>query len=151
MDVGIISITIIQDWSERFLKKQKKSNVAYLPTDFAKEQYANYAKQQRQVIYRRRRLFVIFAVAAVVAILFGISLLRDFSRLHQLETYQDKTIVQKAETDQQITSLKKDVALLEDDDYVAKLARSRYFYSKEGEINFRLPDSVTQSQEETTK
>lgn len=151
MDVGIISITIIQDWSERFLKKQKKSNVAYLPTDFAKEQYANYAKQQRQVIYRRRRLFVIFAVAAVVAILFGISLLRDFSRLHQLEIYQDKTIVQKAETDQQITSLKKDVALLEDDDYVAKLARSRYFYSKEGEINFRLPDSVTQSQEETTK
>lgn len=151
MDVGIISIKIIQDWSERFLKKQKKSNVAYLPTDFAKEQYANYAKQQRQVIYRRRRLFVIFAVAAVVAILFGISLLRDFSRLHQLETYQDKTIVQKAETDQQITSLKKDVALLEDDDYVAKLARSRYFYSKEGEINFRLPDSVTQSQEETTK
>ncbi|EOT45344.1 MULTISPECIES: FtsB family cell division protein [Enterococcus] len=133
------------------MKKQKKSNVAYLPTDFAKEQYANYAKQQRQVIYRRRRLFVIFAVAAVVAILFGISLLRDFSRLHQLETYQDKTIVQKAETDQQITSLKKDVALLEDDDYVAKLARSRYFYSKEGEINFRLPDSVTQSQEETTK
>lgn len=133
------------------MKKQKKSNVAYLPTDFAKEQYANYAKQQRQVIYRRRRLFVIFAVAAVVAILFGISFLRDFSRLHQLETYQDKTIVQKAETDQQITSLKKDVALLEDDDYVAKLARSRYFYSKEGEINFRLPDSVTQSQEETTK
>ncbi|MHC9001820.1 FtsB family cell division protein [Enterococcus bulliens] len=122
-----------------------------MPTDFAKEQYANYAKQQRQVIYRRRRLFVIFAVAAIVAILFGISLFRDFSRLHQLETYQATKVVEKKDTDQQITSLKKDVALLEDDDYVAKLARSRYFYSKEDEINFRLPDEVTQSEEETTK
>ena len=36
--------------------------------------------------------------------------------------------------------LKVDVERLEDPDYVARYAREKYMYSKEGEIILRLPD-----------
>lgn len=36
--------------------------------------------------------------------------------------------------------LKVDVERLEDDDYVARYAREKYMYSKEGEIILRLPE-----------
>lgn len=36
--------------------------------------------------------------------------------------------------------LKVDVSRLEDPDYVARYAREKYMYSKEGEIILRLPD-----------
>ncbi len=132
------------------MKKQKKNKVAYLPTDFAKEQYATYAKQKRQVIFRRRRLAVICTVGIVAFISIGYSLARDYARLATLNTYKQETLVEQKQVNKQVKKLKADVALLEDDDYVAKLARSRYFYSKDGEINFKIPDSDSQSPTESS-
>ena len=37
-------------------------------------------------------------------------------------------------------NLKVQVGLLQDDEYVAKLARSRYYLSKDGELIFSLPE-----------
>lgn len=127
------------------MKKQNKNNVAYLPTNFAKEQYANYAKQQRQVIFRRRRLAVICTIGVLALISVGYSLMRDYARLATLNTYKQETLVEQKKVNKEVKQLKSDVALLEDGDYVAKLARSRYFYSKDGEINFKIPDSDSQT------
>lgn len=133
------------------MKKQKKSNVAYLSTDFAKEQYATFAKQQRQVIYRRRRLAVIVGVISIAFVGVSISFFNDFARLHELKNYKQEALVEQKKVNQQVASLKQDVSLLEDEDYVAKLARSRYFYSKDGEINFKLPDSDNTATTESSK
>lgn len=39
-----------------------------------------------------------------------------------------------------IANLENQVSLLKDDDYIAKLARSRYYLSKDGEMIFSLPE-----------
>ena len=46
--------------------------------------------------------------------------------------------------------LTQDVSLLKDDDYVAKLARSKYFYSKEGEQVYPVLESNTDDTDQTT-
>ncbi len=138
------------------MSKEVKNNVKILDTDYAKEQYAKYAYQQRQIIFRRRRLMAVFIVAFVVFLSVGISLFNDYLRLQRLQDVKQETIVKQAEVKQKMAGLNRDVALLKDDDYVAKVARSRFLYSKEGELIFPLPgneaaekadDSTTESSE----
>ncbi|HPI99308.1 MAG TPA: septum formation initiator family protein [Enterococcus sp.] len=138
------------------MSKEVKNNVKILETDYAKEQYAKYAYQQRQIIFRRRRLMAVFIVAFVIFLSVGISLFNDYLRLQQLQDVKQETIVKQAEVKQKMADLNRDVALLKDDDYVAKVARSRFLYSKEGELIFPLPgneaaekadDSTTESSE----
>ncbi len=62
--------------------------------------------------------------------------------LQIVEKYQEKQqleeeIISLKEKEEQ---LKVDVERLEDPDYVARYAREKYMYSKEGEIILRLPE-----------
>ncbi|EOH91280.1 FtsB family cell division protein [Enterococcus pallens] len=119
---------------------EKKLKVAALDTPYAKEQYKNFQKQQRQLVFKRRRLTALFLIAAFIFIIMGVQLFGEHQHLSELKAIQAKTEAESVKLDQQVSTLKQDVALLQDDDYVAKLARSRYYYSKEGELVFVLPD-----------
>ena len=46
-----------------------------------------------------------------------------------------------ADLEEQEEILKTDIQKLEDPEYVAKYAREKYLYSKEGELIIRIPDS----------
>lgn len=59
----------------------------------------------------------------------------------------DKKVAQKRQLEQELTHLKKqqeilkeDIIKLNDDDYLAKLARKEYFFSENGEIIFNIPE-----------
>jgi cell division protein DivIC len=59
----------------------------------------------------------------------------------------DKKVAQKRQLEQELTALKKqqeilkeDIVKLNDDDYLAKLARKEYFFSENGEIIFNIPE-----------
>lgn len=120
---------------------KKNNNIEVLENDFAKEQYAEYAKQQKQIIYRRRRLAVVFSLAAILFISLGISLFNDYARLNKLNEYKEETLAEQKEITTQKAQLQQTVDQLKDEDYVAKLARSRYLYSKDGELVFPLPEN----------
>ena len=50
----------------------KKSNkIAALDTEYAKKKYAEFQQQQRQLIFRRRRLAAIFVGALVIFAIIG--------------------------------------------------------------------------------
>ncbi|MDN6639887.1 MAG: septum formation initiator family protein [Tetragenococcus sp.] len=136
------------------MDKQDKSNVKVLDNEYAKKQYAKYAKQQRQIVFRRRRLLAIFVVAAVIFLSVGISLFNDYLRLQKLESYKEETVAEQKEVSKQTEDLENDVDLLKDEDYVAKMARSRFLYSDDDEIVFPLPgndtDAVDESDEATS-
>lgn len=138
------------------MSEKKKNNVQLLDNEYAKKQYAEYARQQKQIIFRRRRLFVLFAIAFVAFASVGISLFNDYLHLQQLKEVEQETLAKEEEVDQKMTDINREVSLLKDEDYVAKLARSRFLYSKDGEIVFPLPGNetttaeTTESTEETT-
>ncbi|GAA3015857.1 FtsB family cell division protein [Tetragenococcus solitarius] len=133
------------------MDNKEKTNVKVLDNEYAKKQYAKYAKEQRQIIFRRRRLLAIFVVAAIIFLSVGISLFNDYLRLQKLETFKEETVAEQKDVSKQTEGLQKDVSLLKDKDYVAKMARSRFLYSDDDEIVFPLPENETDGISENEK
>jgi cell division protein DivIC len=121
-------------------KKKDMDKVAALDNEYTKEQYAEFQKQQKQLIFRRRRLTVVFLVAFVIFMFSGIQLVKDYSQLNSFKKQHAQVVKESAEVDKKVKRLEQDVALLNDDDYVAKLARDRFDVSKEGEQIYSIPD-----------
>ncbi|GCF95815.1 hypothetical protein NRIC_37060 [Enterococcus florum] len=121
---------------------EKVKKVAAIGTPYAKDQYKKFQQQQRQLIFKRRRLAAIFLIAAFVFIVMGVQLFGEYQRLGELKDIKTKTVAESEKVDTRVKELKQDVAMLQNDDYAAKLARSRYYYSKDGELVFVLPDEA---------
>ena len=75
----------------------------------------------------------------------GVQIFNEQRHLSELKEIKVKTVAESAKVDDRVDGLKQDVKLLKDDNYVAKLARSRFYYSKDGELIFVLPDSAKTS------
>lgn len=128
------------------MKAPKKPNtkVTSLNNDFVIEsqQQAFVAKQQRSTrLVHRRRLLAIFAIFILCLIFFGVQIMRAQNTNRQLQaqvTQQQKALREVQSTKQ---NLKVQVDQLHDDDYLNKLIRYKYDYSKNGEIIFSLPEN----------
>lgn len=121
------------------MSQEEQTNLQFLDNEYAQQHYAVQAKKRREIIFRRRRLAVFFSLAAVIFVSIGISLYNDSLRLQNLERYKEETIAEQQVVKENKAALEKEVALLQDEDYVAKIARERFLYSKEGELVFPLP------------
>ena len=95
--------------------------------------------QQRKRVLSRRRLVVFFAFAAVVCIVLGSAMINQNARLAEKEEEKRQVQEQLATVKEQQEMLKLQITKLEDDDYIAKLARKEYFLSEDGEIIFTIP------------
>ncbi|MCJ2394241.1 septum formation initiator family protein [Enterococcus faecium] len=124
----------------------KKSNkIAALDTEYANKKYAEFQQQQRQLIFRRRRLAAIFVGALVIFAIIGVQIFHDMQRMHQLNELRVEANTEMKEVNADVDQLHQDVSLLKDDEYVAKLARSKFFYSKDGEKVYPILESNTDS------
>lgn len=128
------------------MAKESSKKIELLQTDYAKEQFAKFEKERRQVVFRRRRLVAFFVAALAIFAIVGIQMFNDQMRLQKLKEYKAETVAEQKEAEQKVASLERDVALLKDDEYVAKLARSRFFYSKDGEKIYPVLPDGTDSQ-----
>ncbi|EOH94126.1 septum formation initiator [Enterococcus villorum] len=129
----------------------KKSNkIAALDTEYAKKKYVEFQQQQRQLIFRRRRLAVIFIGALVIFAILGFQIFRDMQRMNQLNELKVEANTELSQVNADVNQLTEEVTMLKDDDYVAKLARSKYFYSKEGEQVYPVLESNTDEANQTT-
>ena len=128
------------------MAKESNKKIELLQTDYAKEQFAKFDKERRQVVFRRRRLVAFFVAALAIFAIVGIQMFNDQMRLQKLKEYKAETVAEQKEAEQKVASLERDVALLQDDEYVAKLARSRFFYSKDGEKIYPVLPDGTDSQ-----
>ncbi|RGI28499.1 septum formation initiator family protein [Melissococcus sp. OM08-11BH] len=96
-------------------------------------------REQKQMIYKRRRLTVMFVLAFGLFTFMGINLFRNGQ--HLLSLQQNHTEVKKeyAKVKTEKKDLENEVKLLKDPEYVEKFARAKYFYSKEGEQVYSIP------------
>ncbi|MCM3694224.1 FtsB family cell division protein [Neobacillus niacini] len=115
-------------------------NIAKIQTTYVHQQeIAEIASaRKRKLLFRRLSLFLVFA--ALMSYLMITSFISQSSTL-------DKKVAQKKQLEQQMIQLKKqqeilkeDIVKLNDDDYLAKLARKEYFFSENGEIIFNIPE-----------
>ena len=97
-------------------------------------------KLARMRVGRNRRLATFFVIAVIVIGFLGKTLMDQNERLeakqHILKEREEE-LVEVLETQE---LLKLQIAKLDDDEYIAKLARKEYFLSEKGEIIFTIPD-----------
>ena len=89
---------------------------------------------------RNRRLAAFFVIALFVIGFLGKTLMNQNERLEakqQILKEREEELVEAIETQE---LLKLQIAKLDDDEYIAKLARKEYFLSEQGEIIFTIPD-----------
>ena len=88
---------------------------------------------------RMRRALRIGLVFAVFALILGIQLIRTNASLHKVNQQVATSERQLTKTKAENTQLDLKVKQLKNQDYVAQLIRSKYYYSKSGETIYSLP------------
>lgn len=116
-----------------------KQTVTKLESQYMDQYEAHVRRRQRRKKQLINRL-ITFAVATAVVI----GLLTSY-HINQRALYSDKAkeYEQLQEELQALkvsqTELEEEINLLNNDDYVLEIARSNYFFSKKGELLFKLP------------
>lgn len=117
-----------------------KKNVAKIQTTYVKQkEYAEVASaRKKKLLFRRLSLFLVFAAVISYFLISGF-----VSQSSSLEA----KVAQKKLLDKELADLEKkeqilneEIIKLNDDDYLAKLARKEYFFSEQGEIIFNIPE-----------
>lgn len=118
----------------------RKRKVTRLDSNYM-HQYDAYIERHRRKKQRLMRRLVLFSMIALFA-------------LGSLATYhfkQRSVHAEKAEQFEQLTnelttlkeeekSFNEEIVLLNDDEYILEIARTNYFFSKKGELIFKIPD-----------
>ncbi len=82
------------------MAKESNKKIELLQTDYAKEQFAKFEKERRQVVFRRRRLVAFFVAALAIFAIVGIQMFNDQMRLQKLKEYKAETVAEQKEAEQ---------------------------------------------------
>ncbi|MDZ5474319.1 septum formation initiator family protein [Bacillus sp. 31A1R] len=118
-----------------------KKHIPEIHTSYAKQREGLETLTARKRVLLFRRLTIFFVFAVLVSYLMISTLISQSASLEEMKA-------EKALLDQELASLEKQEAILgeeivklNDDEYIAKLARDEYFLSEKGDIIFKLPKS----------
>ncbi|WP_261806591.1 FtsB family cell division protein [Lapidilactobacillus luobeiensis] len=129
----------MEEPKRRFDPKITNLNNQYIQEQERQEALARHQRYVHRV--HRHRLIALLVVLTVFALILGNQLLRA----HQTQQELQASIVTQQKKLKQAQTTKKDLQIqvdqLHDDDYLNKLIRYKYDYSKQGEIIFTLPDN----------
>lgn len=118
----------------------KEKNVTKIETSYAKQQEVEMISKGRKRKYLYRRLAA-FTILAVTVSFFMISTLVSQSSILKEKAAEEKKLKEELKSlKKRQTILEDEIVKLNDDEYIAKLARKEYFLSEDNEIIFTLPE-----------
>lgn len=123
----------------------KRKQIRVLNNEYfqAKQKEAR-LQAKRQKRQQQRSLWHLICMATM-GLLFTYGVIRVAQAYLQIKALKQETVVAKRElkrTQAKNDRLKREVEQLKDTDYVQKIIRSQYFYSKDGETIYILPDDA---------
>lgn len=129
-------------------KRYNNMNIRKLENDYvrATDSHIQYVKKRRSGL--KKRLIAFFLFASVVIISLISTIFTQNTRLVEKEEEKEKALTQLEEVLRQQEQLNLQITKLEDDEYIAKLARKEYFMSEDGEIIFTIPSEDKQRKNE---
>lgn len=118
----------------------KQQNITQINNNYTHEKTLE--KQQLTLLNRnaRRRKKALAIIAAGILLPLGYNVVSNVHQINQVDVQIAEAKAEKKELEKENQRLNVQVGLLQDDEYVAKLARSRYYFSKDKEIIFSLPE-----------
>ncbi|WP_409303657.1 FtsB family cell division protein [Peribacillus sp. SCS-155] len=117
----------------------RKKNVAKIESSYVMQHEKKVQTVERRKRGLVRRLTLYAVCAAVISVLAVSMLITQASTLKEKEQEKEELQHNLAKLEKKETLLKEEIVKLNDDDYIAKLARRDYFLSDKGEIIFNLP------------
>jgi cell division protein DivIC len=126
-----------------------KPSITKLTTDYVlKHEEGQISKARRKkVLYRR--LTVFFVLAVIVSYLMVSTLISQNSVLANKMEEKEQLKKEVVSYQKEKVLLKEEIVKLNDDEYIAKLARKEYFLSDDNEIIFTLPEKNKQETEKS--
>lgn len=118
----------------------RKPDVAKLQTEYKIQQETTSlsAARRKKLLFRRLTLFFLFAF--VMGFIMISTLISQSSTLNEKTAEKKKLQVKIASLQEREKELNDQIVKLNDEDYLAKLARKDLFLSEKGEIIFNIPE-----------
>lgn len=119
---------------------EEKRNIASINKDYVRSVERHEKRQKAHKVRLFRRLT---AFAVLVVVVMGWLTYTMVNQSHVLASKEEKkaqALEALEEVKDQQDLLNSQILKLNDDDYIAKLARKEYFLSEEGEIIFAIPE-----------
>lgn len=118
----------------------KNRTVTKLQSGYVQQHERNeiMATKRKKLIFRR--LLVFFLFAAFISYFMISTLVSQASTLDEIRAEQKQVNEELKGLKKTETILKEEIVKLNDDEYIAKLARKDYFLSEKGEIIFNIPE-----------
>lgn len=83
-------------------------------------------------------MFIIFMFFGAIIVTLGFTFLHDLKRMNDMNYQMKELNKQKIQLIEEEEAIQADIKRLSDPMYVARYAREKYFYSKEGEYILRM-------------
>lgn len=97
-------------------------------------------KKKKYMKKAKGRILVMFVFFGAIISTLGYTLISNLQQINDMR--KEKVALKEEENDlkEEEKSLEADIARLSDSEYIARYAREKYFYSKEGELILRIDD-----------
>ncbi|MBY8575979.1 FtsB family cell division protein [Lactiplantibacillus plantarum] len=118
-----------------------RNKIKQLDNDYIRQVATDeHGQAQRAAQVRRRRFILIVAVFGALILFFGFQLINTRSNLHQVNRQVATSQVKLKKVQQKNNQLESQIKQLNNKDYLQKLLRSKYDYTKSGETVYSLPN-----------
>ena len=135
------------------MNKQQEENSKIIAFESKKKKLHTNVHLPKVAVWKRVAVWHSLLMAVVIAVI-GTLILQIVGQMNQASKIEAQIVEAKkeeAKVKEKQKALVQQVELLQQDDYVAKLARSEYYLSKSGEIIFNTPDDAAQNKIQQAK
>jgi len=124
-------------------KQPKKSSerIASIQTEYVRSLKKKEDRKNARKVRLYRRLAVFAVVSAIILGSMTNMFITQKKALAAKELQKTEMLTQLEEVNEEQDMLKRQLVKLNDDDYIAKLARKEYFLSEKNEIIFAIPEN----------
>lgn len=127
--------------------KAEKREVTSIRNDYVRsvEMEEEHKKAHRVRLFRRLTVFGVLVLMATIWV--GSTIYAQTQTISDKEQLREEALLKLEEVEKQQSQLEEQILLLNDEEYLAKLARKDYFLSDEGEIIFTTPHDEKKDEE----
>ena len=122
-------------------KRKSSATVASIQTEYVRSLQKKESRKHARKIKLYRRLTVFAVVAAIILGGMTHMFFKQKQVLEAKEHEKMEMLAQLEDVQEEQETLKRQLVKLDDDDYIAKLARKEYFLSENNEIIFSIPEN----------
>ncbi len=125
----------------------EKREVTSIRNDYVRsvEMEGQRKKAHRVRLFRRLSVFGVLVLMATIWV--GSTIYAQSQTISEKEQLREETLLELEAVEKEQSQLEEQILLLNDEEYLAKLARKDYFLSDEGEIIFTTPTDEEKDEE----